>query len=67
MLKKLRELGFKTFGNFWDESYDEIEDKMERLEKVFEVIAYIDKQFDFKIQWRNVGKVCYLSLNTIMS
>lgn len=45
MLKKLRELGFKTFGNFWDESYDEEEDKMARLEKVFDVITYIDKQF----------------------
>lgn len=41
-LKKLRELGYKTFGEFWDESYDEIEDLYERLlaiEKVLEEIA----------------------------
>ena len=41
-LKALREHGFKTFGEFWDESYDEIEDHEERLNKVFTLISDID-------------------------
>ena len=31
-LKYLRSLGYKTFGNFIDESYDEIEDNEKRIQ-----------------------------------
>ena len=34
-LKKLRELGFKTFHPFIDESYDSIEDDLERMKAIF--------------------------------
>lgn len=37
-LKLLKELGFKTFDGFIDESYDEIEDTSLRLEKIYEEI-----------------------------
>jgi hypothetical protein len=40
-LKGMHELGFKTFGEFWDESYDNIADHDERMRKLMEVIAYI--------------------------
>lgn len=30
-LKELKRLGFKTFSEFWDESYDDVEDDIERL------------------------------------
>ena len=30
-LKKLRELGFKTFGSFIDETYDEVDDNKKEL------------------------------------
>lgn len=40
-LKKLKELGFKTFSNWWDESYDEIYDSNERLEKIKKLLLYI--------------------------
>jgi len=30
-LKYLRSYGFKTFGSFWDESYDDIDDDQERI------------------------------------
>ena len=36
-LKSMRNLGFKTFSEFWDESYDEIEDCHLRLLKIIEV------------------------------
>ena len=33
-LQKLRELGFQTFNNWWDESYDELPYVAQRIEKV---------------------------------
>ena len=38
ILKYLRKLGFKTFGDFWDESYDDIEEDSKRMVKCLEVI-----------------------------
>ena len=40
-LKLLKKLGFKTFSDYWDESYDDEEDHTNRLLKVFSVIDYI--------------------------
>lgn len=40
-LKQLREWGFETFGDYWDESYDNEHDDDKRLEKLFEQIKYI--------------------------
>ena len=40
-LKKLKELGFKTFDKWWDESYDSEVHYAKRLEKIKEVITYI--------------------------
>ncbi len=42
-LKYLRSMGFKTFGDFWDESYDEEENNDKRFEKVFNLILYFNK------------------------
>lgn len=41
-LKYAREFGFKTFGEFWDESYDECWNHEERLLKIFALIDSID-------------------------
>lgn len=41
-LEFLRNEGFKTFSDFWDESYDNILVHEKRLEKIFELIDYID-------------------------
>lgn len=40
-LKKMRELGFKTFNEFWDESYDDVTDSTERMHRIMNVIEYI--------------------------
>ena len=37
-LEYLRSYGFKTFGDFWDESYDTIEDPVQRLQAVVEIL-----------------------------
>lgn len=40
-LSAMREFGFKTFDEFWDESYDEVEDSKIRMHKIIEVCKYI--------------------------
>lgn len=40
-LQYLREYGFKTFGDWWDESYDNIQDPLKRLNAVVDVIEKI--------------------------
>ena len=37
----LKSYGFKTFDNWWDESYDEIRDPEERLEAIADVVNYV--------------------------
>jgi hypothetical protein len=43
-LKLLKEHGFKTFSDFWDESYDSITVHEERLLKIFEVVDFINSK-----------------------
>ena len=45
-LQKLREFGYKTFSEFWDESYDNIEDPNERLLKIVELCKFINNWSD---------------------
>jgi hypothetical protein len=40
-LKYLRSYGFKTFDSWWDESYDSIQDPIERLQAVVKIINEI--------------------------
>jgi hypothetical protein len=42
-LAYLREYGFKTFGDFWDESYDSITDDDQRLEKIAQLLLSFDQ------------------------
>lgn len=37
-LKYLRNYGFKTFGDWWDESYDDIQDPTQRLQAIAKII-----------------------------
>ena len=41
-LKKLKELGFKTFSDFWDESYDTEENDDIRFKKICNLINHIN-------------------------
>lgn len=40
-LKKLHELGFKTFDKWWDESYDKEEDINKRTDKIINIVKEI--------------------------
>lgn len=43
-LAELRKRGFKTFGKWWDESYDGIENGWERLKAIFKLIEELSKK-----------------------
>ena len=49
-LSYLKEYGFKTFDQWWDESYDEIEDPIQRLQKICEVIEDISNRSDSDLE-----------------
>ena len=42
-LKEMRERGFKTFGKWWDESYDDEPDGWKRFQKVMDVTLELSK------------------------
>ena len=41
-LKKLKEFGFKTFSDWWDESYDDELDDVKRMDKVLKLIISLN-------------------------
>ena len=41
-LKYLRSYGFKTFGDLWDESYDDEPDDSRRIEKIARVLKHLE-------------------------
>lgn len=43
-LKYLKDYGFKTFENYWDESYDTELNHSSRLDKICSIISYIGKK-----------------------
>lgn len=43
-LTTLKELGFQTFNEWWDESYDLEKNHDKRIEKLYEVITYINSK-----------------------
>ena len=46
VLKYLKEYGFKTFEDFWDESYDNEEHSLKRMMKVFELFIELNDKSD---------------------
>ena len=40
-LEYLKIIGFKTFSDFWDESYDTIVDDSERMDKIYKLIKQL--------------------------
>lgn len=68
-LQALKEQGFKTFSDFWDESYDDEFDHNERLLKIFNVIEFIDSKTieelrDMYAQMQSILEHNYNLLNT---
>lgn len=54
LLKHLKELGFQTFDKWWDESYDDIPNYMDRLERIKSLmIELISKTDEEKLKMYN--------------
>jgi hypothetical protein len=49
-LKKLKEMGFKTFDKWWDESYDDCDCFIERCIKVTEVLSKLSEKNNAQLQ-----------------
>lgn len=45
-LKYLRDIGFKTFSDFWDESYDEEKDDAKRMIKIYNLVKELTNKSD---------------------
>jgi len=43
-LKELKHLGYRTFSDYWDESYDEIEDEVARFNAVLKLIEDLNQK-----------------------
>jgi len=56
ILKYLREMGFKTFGDFFDESYDQEKDKSMRVQKIVNTVKQI-KGMDYKILYEKTKHI----------
>ena len=68
-LKSMREFGFQTFGEFWDESYDEEENPTTRLHKIIEVCKDIgnwdrEKILDFKRKVKPIVENNYMMVQS---
>jgi len=46
-LKRLRDIGYRTFHTIWDESYDEIEDEVKRFDAILNLIITLNNIEDF--------------------
>lgn len=43
-LAKFKEFGFKTFSQWWDESYDNLDSEYERIEKAVRIVVELNKK-----------------------
>jgi len=64
-IKQLKKLGFKTFDDFWDESYDDIQDPNVRMEKLFAIVQSICSQNITQLQQMCVKMQYILDYNLI--
>ena len=60
MLKFLHSLGFKTFSEFWDESYDEIENPKERYFAIEKIILELNNKTinEFNEIYQKIKNIC---------
>jgi hypothetical protein len=59
-LKKLRSYGFKTFGDYWDESYDDIENPDDRFKKLLQLVRELNSKTIEELNelYKNVKHIC---------
>lgn len=67
-LHYLKEQGFQTFGDFWDESYDALEDHESRLFAIFDIIDQINNMSisDLKIIYNRMLPILEHNRKTLL-
>lgn len=66
-LQELRNLGFKTWGDFWDESYDQELDFQKRIDKIMNVVNYLADEFDWEKNSDALWEISKHNAYTIMA
>ena len=69
-LKHIKEMGFKTFDKYWDESYDAITDPIARMLKIYEIVDQIAswdeaKQLEFSRSVKDIVEFNVRHLSTM--
>ncbi len=62
-LAYIRDLGFQTFGDYWDESYDLISDPDVRYQAVINIINQIDRDAHFSRKMPDIDKILLHNYN----
>tara|TARA_R110001592_G_scaffold231209_1_gene488358 strand:+ start:10992 stop:12233 length:1242 start_codon:yes stop_codon:yes gene_type:complete len=67
-LKRLQKLGFKTFDEFWDESYDNIDDYEERYKKILLLILELNNKSIEELNnlYKSLKHICIYNRNHLL-
>jgi len=67
-LKHLKELGFRTFDYYWDESYDDIEDFEKRYNKILLLILELNNKpiDELNNLYKNLKHICIYNRNHLI-
>lgn len=68
-LKELKKYGFKTFSEFWDESYDEIENSVERMKTLISLVKTLNNKSVEELNdiYRSTKDICIYNRNLFYS
>ena len=68
-LARLREYGFKTFSDVWDESYDSVNDFEERYNMVSKLILDLNKKSIEELNeiYKSVKNICIHNMNVFLN
>jgi len=66
-LQCLHDAGFKTFDNFWDESYDQVANHWERFDKICELVESLSKMSltDLEIMYNEMKPILEYNKNLL--
>jgi len=64
-LKELRKYGFRTFSDFWDETYDSIEDPVNRMKSLISLVKCLNNKSIEELNdiYRSTKEVCIYNRN----
>lgn len=68
-IKMLHDMGFKTFSHWWDESYDNIENNIDRLAKICKLIDYVNSYSidDLKLIYNDMKPILLHNINNFQN